>query len=610
MKNKKKNQLILMGNEAIALGIVENGCTVAASYPGTPASEILSSLVRFRETYNRKMHIEWSVNEKCAFEVALANSYMGGRSAASMKQVGLNVALDPFMSAAYTGVIGGFIIVSADDPGPHSSQTEQDSRLLALAAKIPVFDPQDPQEAHDIIKSCFDLSEQYEIPVMLRPTTRICHARQNVLSGTAKTIKHKSVFQKDPARWAATPKYRFKLHTLLNEKLSAIAQEKTYTPRFYKKNKQDQKYCILASGAAYAYVLDTLNRFDLHHMFALVKIIMPFPLSDIFITEISRMFEKVIVFEETYPVIEMQIPDRRNICGKLSGFVPKEGELTPDIIASRLHSFLKKPAKTKQAQKQGGLRPSLCPGCPHRASFFAIKKALPKALYPGDIGCYTLGINFGAVDTCLCMGASINIAAGFYHSFTATGSELKSIVAAIGDSTFIHSGIPALVNAVYNKARFILVILDNGTTAMTGNQPTAATGILPDGSQGNQISLENIIKGSGISFIKSIDPYDVKGCIELLREADAYSRSSDGGIAVIIARHPCLMHEKTLKRSPVSVNDNCTGCQYCMTHFECPAFVFEKERLGINRALCTGCGVCTFVCPVGAIVHESLSNEK
>jgi indolepyruvate ferredoxin oxidoreductase alpha subunit len=331
---------------------------------------------------------------------------------------------------------------------------------------------------------------------------------------------------------------------------------------------------------------------------------MPYPLHAQFLQTVTRVYKKILVIEETYPVIEMQLADRRNTYGKMNGFVPQEGEITPDSINIIIHKFLKLPVQKQRESKPGGRRPSLCSGCPHRASFFAIKKAFPKAIYPGDIGCYTLGINFGAVDTCLCMGASINQAAGFYHSMKTTGSEEKPVVATIGDSTFIHSGITALINAVYNNARFVLVILDNSTTAMTGNQPTAATGILPDGTAGKNITLEKLLEGCGIRFLKIVDPYNVPDTIAVLKEADAFTRSADGGIAVVIARHPCLMSSKKLPSRRVTVSRQCTGCQYCITNFECPALSIENDMCTVKSDLCSGCGVCVHVCPVHAITIE------
>ncbi len=602
MKRTGKREKILLGNEAIGRAIIDCGCSVVTSYPGTPATEILSAVDRFAQEGRLPVYREWSVNEKSAFEVALTNSYAGCRSAVAMKQVGLNVASDSLMSAAYTGVIGGFLLVSADDPGPHSSQTEQDSRFMAMFAKIPVLDPSSPREAYEMVRVGLELSEQYSLPVMLRPTTMVCHARQNVISGTLIRLKRKASFVKNPSRLAATPKFRFSLHKELNRKLEAIGRSAQYKPVLINKRAGAARLCIISSGAAYASTLDILRELGLLDRIALYKAAMPYPIAPAFLDRLAGSFKQILVIEETYPVIELQIPDRRNVRGKLNGHVPKEGELTPDILHPIIAGFSGRPFKRVKEPAPGGQRPTLCPGCPHRASYFSIRKAFPRGIYPGDIGCYTLGINIGGVDTCLCMGASINQAAGLYHSFVASGAELPPIVATIGDSTFIHSGGAGLINAVYNKARFILVILDNSTTAMTGNQPTAATGIRADGSAGNCVSLEKLIEGMGIEFLKVIDPYDVTGFILLLHDAHAFTRSERGGIAVIIARHPCIMNLREGKRYTVTVTETCTGCRSCIKNFECPALVPEgNERVTINYLLCAGCGVCVHACPAGAI---------
>jgi indolepyruvate ferredoxin oxidoreductase alpha subunit len=602
MKRNTRRETILLGNEAIGRAIVDCGCTVATSYPGTPATEILSAVDRFAGEGSLPVYREWSVNEKSAFEIALINSYAGCRSAVAMKQVGLNVASDSLMSAAYTGVAGGFLLISADDPGPHSSQTEQDSRFMAMFAKIPVLDPSSPREAYEMVRTGLELSEQYSLPVMLRPTTMVCHARQNVGPGSAIRLKRKAAFVKNPSRLAATPKFRYVLHQELNRKLEVIGKRPRHRPALINRRAQASRLCIISSGAACACVLDMLSELKLLEKVALYKAAMPYPLSPVFLGQLAGSYKQVLVVEETYPVMELQIPDRRTVQGKLNGYVPQEGELTPDVLHPIIAKFSGSSFNRVKAPAPGGQRPTLCPGCPHRASYFAIRKAFPRGIYPGDIGCYTLGINMGGVDTCLCMGASINQAAGLYHSYAISGAELPPIVATIGDSTFIHSGSAALINAVYNKARFILVILDNSTTAMTGNQPTAATGIRADGSVGNSISLEKLIAGMGIGFLKVIDPYDVQGFISLLHDAQAFAGSENGGIAVIIARHPCIMNVREGKRYAVTVTDRCTGCRTCIKNFECPALVVgDDDRVTINHLLCTGCGVCVHACPAGAI---------
>lgn len=599
---KKQMQKILLGNEAIAQAIVESGCSLAASYPGTPASEIIETVAHLKKRHNLRLHVEWSVNEKCAFEVALANSYMGCRSAVAMKQVGLNVALDPLMSSAYTGVVGGFLVCAADDPGPHSSQTEQDSRMLALFAKIPVFDPSSPEEAYQCVSHAFELSEKYSIPVMLRPTTRVCHARQNINPQGFSGVKRKAMFSKNPVRWAATPRHRLTLHQELNKKILAISKLQAYRPIRHTNKPTGTGLCIVASGVAYAYVADILEEYGLFDKTDLYKVAIPYPLHKKFAEVVLRNYKKILVLEETYPVIEMQISDRSNVMGRLSGHVPQAGEMTPDSIDHVIRDFFTMPKRRASfPMQQQGRRPSLCPGCPHRAAFFAIKKTFPKAIYPGDIGCYTLGINLGAVDTCLCMGASINNAAGFYHAITTSGSDSRQIIATIGDSTFLHAGIPALINALYTGARFILVILDNSTTAMTGNQPTAGTGLQADGSQGKSIKLDKLLEGCGVSYLKIIDPYNIPALLSELKDAEKFTRAQDGGVAVVVARHPCLMQERPMTTGLASATDACTGCHYCVTNFECPALSIAGKRCVVDERLCIGCGVCVHVCPLHAL---------
>lgn len=609
MKEKISNRTLLMGNEAIAYGIVENGCILASSYPGTPASEILSSIARIKKHRNINIHVEWSVNEKCAFEIALTASYTGCRSAVAMKQVGLNVALDPLMSAAYTGIIGGFIICSADDPGPYSSQTEQDSRALAMFAKIPVFDPSSPHDAYKQITSAYNLSEKYGIPVMLRPTTRVCHARQDISLSSLKYDYPKAYFKKEPTRWAATPRYRYILHKNLNHKIKQVQKDNKYYPIPMKKTKgRGLGSCIIASGVAFSYAADILNENGFSEKTDLFKVLIPYPLNTDFIKTVLENYRRILIFEETYPVIEIQFPERKNILGRLNGFVPQEGELTPENIEPIIHYFLhQKKARRKTKEHTSGQRPSLCPGCPHRASFFAIKTAHPNALYPGDIGCYTLGINLGAVDTCLCMGASINQATGFFHAFSLTKNNEKPIIAAIGDSTFIHAGIPALINAVYNGARFVLVILDNSTTAMTGNQPTALSGIRADGSKGKELLLEKILEGCGVTFLKCVDPYNIPEMISVLKDAHAFCQKPEGGVSVVIARRPCLIGTTQQRGASPVITDACTGCGFCVKNFECPALSIVDRRCIIDKNLCNGCNVCVHVCPKNAII-KNLSN--
>jgi len=604
---------ILLGNEAIALGLMESGCAVVASYPGTPASEILGAVDRLRSQNGLEhIHLEWSINEKVAFEVALANSYTGRRSAAIMKQVGLNVAADPLMSSAYLGVKGGFIVISADDPGPHSSQTEQDSRLFAMAAKIPVLDPISPADAREIAAAAYELSERYEIPVMLRPTTRVCHARQDIELGQ---ISHEPVFplfEKNPPRWAATPKFRLMLHRELNEKIAKISEDREFLPRLLNPGSLSSPdaqgpSCIVGSGAVVAYLQEVLTDLGLWNSVPVYRVLMPYPLSARFTEDLLARFERILVVEETSPVIELQFRDRVKVLGRLSGIVPSAGELLPEVVEGIVGSFLNlPPAAQAAAPSSPGRRPTLCAGCPHRAAFFAIKKTFPKGIYPGDIGCYSLGLNLGAVDTILCMGASISQAAGFYHSFSSTRADYPPICATIGDSTFFHSGIPALINAVVQGARFVLAILDNHTTAMTGHQPTPALGKNLDGRAVPRISIAEIVRACGVKFVEEADPYDFQKFSEHLRSAGEHLRAENGGIAVVISKRPCLMdhaHPEAGPRASVRVNEKCKGCGFCLKQFECPAIRSggEKQPVSIDESACAGCGVCISVCPNDAI---------
>ncbi len=604
---KKK---ILMGNEAIGRGLVEAGCTLVSSYPGTPASEILEAVVGFSSEATRPVHVEWSINEKVAYEVALGNSYTGKRSAVAMKQVGLNVASDPFMRSAYLGVKGGLVVVVADDPGPHSSQTEQDSRFFAQFARIPVFDPSNPAEAKDMIKRAFELSERYEIPVMVRPTTRVCHARQGVSLDKPQIIERKARFDKEPGRWVATPQFLTGLHSRLNDKIDEIAGlEEMYPLRIAGSGSANA--CIVSSGVACANTYDILEDMGLLKKVDLFKVDLPYPLNRNFIEKINSAYDRVLVVEETYPTIEMQLANR-SIRGRISKDVQDYGELTPEIIEKVLRVFLDIPSTAVEDVKDAkGVRPSLCAGCPHRASFYAISTSFPKGIFPSDIGCYTLGMNFGGVDTCHCMGACISQGAGFYHAHAADGPDYPTIVVTIGDSTFFHAGIPGLINAVFTGARFILVILDNSTTAMTGNQPTPQVGIMADGSRGNAVYIPDLVRASGVKFLREADPYDLGAFSSLLKEADTFCRSDNGGVAVIIAKHACIMDRKAKeaqKSYMISVNDNCTGCKVCINRFECPALIFSEEskRVFVDPNICIGCGVCKTVCPFGAIAVEEI----
>ncbi len=617
---------ILLGNGAIALGLLEAGCQVIASYPGTPSSEILPEAVRLIKAEGLSTYTEWSTNEKVALDTAFAAAVAGKRASCVMKQVGLNVAADSLMSSAYLGTRGGLVIVSCDDPGPHSSQTEQDTRIMARLAKVPVFDPSNPQEARAMAKEAMKLSEKYKVPVILRPGIRVCHAKQNLQWGGIEDYEQKASFERNPSRWAATPKFRYLLHGELNKKLTEISNLfESLTDFNHHDLKKGVSYPlgVVAGGVPFAVLMDIFNEENRTDI-PVLKLGTPYPFPEKLAEEFLDACEKVIVLEETDTFIEYLLRDKHKVLGRLSGHIPSEGELVPEVIHQCVSQTLKeldlRPLmeiavdKTTSLVKSLNLpirKPTLCPGCPHRASFFAIRKGRPKAIFTSDIGCYTLGLNLGGVDTCLDMGAAITMASGFYHAF-AQDDIKQPIVATMGDSTFFHSGSAGLINAVYNDARFILVLLDNQVTAMTGMQPTPGLGIRADGSKGKVVTLEQAVKGCGVKFMEVVDPYEIDGLRKAMKKATDYVQSPDGGIAVIISRHPCVIayrNEDVSEKKPVEITDDCKACGYCGKRFECPAMSLDPDigHTVINRQICADCGICAQICPNKAIEEKEVS---
>ena len=598
---------LLMGNEAIGQGLIEAGCQIAAAYPGTPSTEILQAVIDNKERAVEPLHIEWSVNEKIAFEVALAASYSGKRSVAVMKQVGLNVAADPFMRTAYLGTKGGMLTIVADDPGPHSSQNEQDTRLFCLQGRVPVLDPASPAEAKQMIPAAYELSEKYEMNIVLRPTTRICHSRQNVALSEPVKLERAASFQPDPSRWVATPAFLPELHRKLNKKLEQVTQEPDWQPRLTAGDSSQPRTALVASGITYANLVDLLEELGLNGKIDLYQVLMPYPLNPDFKQKLHNDYDRVLVLEETYPLIELQLAHPGAV-GKETGAVPREGELLPDVLEQVLADFLGRPQPEEPAAERRGQRPSLCPGCPHRSAFYSIKKCFPKGIFPSDIGCYTLGMNLGAVHTVHCMGACISQGAGFYQAHAQDG-DFPTVVVTIGDSTFFHAGIPALINAVIQQARIIVVILDNATTAMTGGQPVPHMGFAAGGKETKPIAIEPLVKASGVEFLEVCDPYDSESFEKLLKQADDHIRSPEGGVAVLISRHGCIMDPNVRKGQEtaiIKINDKCVGCRKCTDAFECPALIFDEENKValLDQDRCIGCGTCIPVCPVDAIVKE------
>jgi indolepyruvate ferredoxin oxidoreductase, alpha subunit len=480
---------------------------------------------------------------------------------------------------------------------------------MAMAAKLPVLDPSSPAEARDFVRQAMSLSEKYEIPVMLRPTTRVCHARQDMELRPFSEKDQVPLFEKNPGRWAATPKFRLLLHRQLNDKLEKIALDKDLLPYLVNEKEiasqshSEPRSCIVASGVALAYAQELLFDLGLWDWVPVYKVPMPYPLAPSFRDDVLSRYERILILEESYPVIELQFQNRKRVFGRTTGTVPTSGELLPEVVETVLRSFLGlQPAPAIVAPGSPGRRPTLCAGCPHRATFFAIKKVFRKGIFPSDIGCYTLGLNLGTVDTVLCMGASISQATGFHHAYKAAGNEdVPAICATIGDSTFFHAGIPALINAVVQRARFVLVILDNSTTAMTGHQPTPASGKTLDGVAVPKVSIPDLVRACGVGFVAEEDPYRMEAMVELLKKARKHVQAKKGGVAVVVARRPCLMDRsqaETWLPEVVNVTDKCKGCGFCVKQFECPALQAQREKqpIRIDQALCSGCGVCVLVC--------------
>ncbi len=568
-----------LGNELMALAAYHAGVKSAYAYPGTPSSEILSSFMHFApERYS-----QWSLNEKIALELAAGEAVSGSYTLCAMKMVGLNVAADPLFSVAYTGVEGAMVLVSADDPGPYSSQTEQDSRMYAVSAKMPVFDPCNPVDAYRLTLKAYEISARYQLPVMVRPVMRVCHSRQNFSTDTEPAPAIKGSFIKDTSRWAATPKFRRMLHEKLNRTLEILAAENA--PKMPEK-KHDM--AVIASGYAYAMAHDVIESLELP--FDIIKVDMPFPLDKQFVIEAEMVYDKIVVLEETFPVIERNFTIKTD--GRLTGLIPSEGELTADIIENCLKKTAGIPIDEKTDSGFGSpapLKPRLCAGCGHRPAFYAMKLAAPDGIYPGDIGCYTLGINLNAVDTCICMGASITFAESMKRS-----NPDKPVICTIGDSTFFHTGVSGLTNAVLNKAPIVVAVLDNETTAMTGFQPVPHMSGL--------ISIEEACKGAGVKNIVTVDPYNLLKSVNALREALEYAHENNAP-AVVIFRKECVTKTRYKNKKTAVILDNCIDCTICYDWFECPAISRSrpKHMAEIDESACVGCMVCLQVCPNKAI---------
>lgn len=587
----------IMGNSAIALGALAAGLNLAAGYPGTPSSEIMETLERYP---HGEVHLEWSVNEKAALEVAASAAYAGARTMVTMKQVGLNVASDPLMSLAYVGVKGGMVVVVADDPGPISSQTEQDTRMFAQFCRIPVFDPSSPEEAYQMIQDAFVCSEQYGTPVLFRPTTRICHAYASVEVEEHPVPKQYDGFEKDSSRWVIFPRLSYQNHIQIEQRNPKIGEAfSQYAGNFaYGSGTK----AVFTSGVSYAYVKEYLqDREDVR----VCRIATPYPFPEQLACSVLDEVEEVLCIEELSPFLEEtlqrlvgkhHLPVR--ILGKQTGYGALAGENTADSVAALLGAFL------GDAPQETGMDcsdlpalpirpPVLCAGCPHRASFYAVKRALGtrKGYFCGDIGCYTLGnaMPLDMVDTCLCMGAGITMAQGFHW----TDPDAVQF-AFVGDSTFFASGMTGVVNAVYNEANMILCVLDNSTTAMTGHQPHPGTGRTLMGDLVEKVSIQKVLEGMGVKTIRTVNPFDLEQSIQIIQECMELP-----GVKAILFCAPCIALCKSAGKMKIS--DRCIQCKKCIREIGCPAIAIQNGAVQIDSSLCTGCGLCSKVCPISAI---------
>lgn len=595
----------LMGNAAIALGAVASGVNVVAGYPGTPSTEVLETIAKHRPD---DVYVEWSVNEKAAMELAAGASYSGARTLVTMKQVGLNVASDPLMSLEYIGVKGGMVILVADDPGPISSQTEQDTRHFAAFSKLPCFDPSSAQEAYEMIQEAYEYSEKYNTPVFLRPTTRVCHgyASVSVKDPEEYTVHTPEGFVKDSKRWVIFPRLSYQNH----QKIEARNVELADIFSSYEKNKiypacdtfADSRKGIVSGGISFTYAMETLIETG---MVRHLKISTPHPFPEKLAAQFLDGLDEVLCLEELDPVIERELtyicgkyhlPVK--ILGKLTHNTANAGENTRDSVDTYIRTFLDLPVKEHpkltDVPPLPVRPPVLCAGCPHRASFYAVKKAMQgrKTIFCGDIGCYTLGNAkpLDMVDTCLCMGAGLNIAQGVEKIEPDT-----ACFAFVGDSTFFASAITGVVNAVYNQANMTLVVLDNSTTAMTGHQPHPGTGRTVMGEIVQKINIEQVLRGIGVQDVETVNPLDHEAAVSCVKEL-----ADKPGVKAIIFKSPCIAVTKPGTPMHVDIS-SCIHCKKCIRELGCPAIITEDGNVSIDSSMCTGCGLCSQICPVHAI---------
>lgn len=646
-KDEDGSVKLLMGNEAIARGAIEAGVQVAACYPGTPSSEIGEVLAEASKSLD--LYYEWSTNETVAFEVAAGASLTGARAITAMKNAGFNLVMDACMTITYGGIKGGFVIVVADDPDAHYSSNEQDTRIQGLAAEIMVFEPQNQNQAKEMTKEAFNISEKLELPVLLRSVSRLSHASGNVILKDIRKNKNSIGFNKHwklPYRWNVYgPPGPISKRKWLHSKMP-LMKEYAEQSKYNELTINGSKIGVITSGIASCYALEALEELNYNDKVNLLNLGIINPLPEKKVSEILKNSSKIIVLEEGDPVLESsirlmakEIRPNIEIYGKMfdNSVLPNEGELNPDIakeaIAKLININLEEDkARSKLKEEVKTIIPlrstTLCPGCPHLGSYWALRKVIEKEkgnpIINGDIGCYEQGgygvaskaidVNddsdrrykisspYEILDTIYVMGSGIGMAQGQYHA----GHNGK-IVAVSGDSTFYHTCMPSLVNSLYNNADITYLVLDNSWTCMTGHQPNPSTGVSSTGQVSKKFNIEEIVKAMGVEFVKTADPYNLKDSAEAIKTAIDYK-----GISVVVLRRECalqIVRKKETRNVEVYVNkDKCIGCKTCI-QLGCPAITFKNKKAGIDKSLCMNCGICIQVCPVLAISERGGDHE-
>lgn len=605
--NQPGRKTLLLGNEALVRGALEAGVAFVSCYPGTPSSEVPNTLFALKEKAG--LYMEFAINEKVGMEATGAAAIAGIRSLTAMKHVGMNVASDPMMTLAYTGIRAGMVIYDADDPGMHSSQNEQDNRYFAKLAGLPLFEPATAQEMKDMTVFAFELSEQLGVPVIVRSTTRVAHSRGVVEYGELSPIERKGRFVKDPAALVALPATTPAMHHHLLESQHK-AEEVAATSKFNTVIGRGE-FGIICDGISRTYCADAVNDLGLADKVAILNLGMSHPLPVRLVTDFMKDKTKVLVVEELEPWLEDAVcvaAQKANItcdiAGKGVGRLSRMLEYDPGMVREAVALYFTgqapaaaKPLDISDRPALPGRPPNLCPGCPHRMTYHAVKQVVgDDAVFASDIGCYALGYfpPFRTADSCICMGGAASMPAGY------TTATDQTVIGFMGDSTFFHSGMTGLANAVFNNHKFLLIIMDNGITAMTGHQPSPAMDTDLTGQPMTHIDIASVVKGLGVKFVETVKPKNLKKTAAVVEAALAHD-----GVSVIISREPCPLHVSRLqkKKAPVFMvnQDKCRQHRDCINTYACPAFYIENDRVNIDPQLCIGCAVCAQICPEGAI---------